>query len=208
MYRLTATLVALGLLSACCVIPPIAYHDGLPAATPMPGTAAARMGYNRFFWHHDSSWERPGEYFFGGLRFGQDWRRFSFEEGLTVLLPGTVLPCLQAGVGLREPALTVRALWTPLAISSQVHFDPMLWWQLSALAGTPRNELGPGFSAGVRTSRLGIGPEALADFTLRDISFRLEGSMTFRTPWADSVVQGTVLTVGLTAEPSKAIVGK
>jgi hypothetical protein len=34
---------------------------------------------------------------------------------------------------------------------------------------------------------------------------RLEGSMTFRTPWADSMVQGRVLTLGLSAEPTKEI---
>jgi hypothetical protein len=198
-------LVAFGLLSVSCVIAPVAYHDGLPACTPAPGFAAARFEYNRTYWWHGNTREKPDEYFGGGLRFGQDWRRFCFEEGLTMLYPGALLPCLQAGVGLRNPAVTLRALWTPVSVGGRIDFDPMLWWQVSALVGTARTSRGVGFSGGARTSRIGIGPVAVLDYSLSDISFRLEGSVTFRSPWADSNVQGRVLTVGLSAEPTKEI---
>lgn len=203
--RLTFGLAALGLLATSCVFAPMAYHDGLPASMPAPGFAAVRVEYNRAYWRHDSISAEPYVYWGGGLRFGQEWRRFCFEEGLTVLNPGVTLPCLQGGVGLRNPAVTLRALWTPVALGSRIQFDPMLWWQVSALVGTPRKLRGFGISTGARTSRIGIGPMAVLDYSHSGISFRLEGSMTFRTPWADSAVQGRVLTVGLSAEPTKEI---
>jgi hypothetical protein len=204
--RLRSVLLGIGLLSASCVVPPVVYQDGLPAATPVPGFAAARIGYNRDFWHHDSTWERPGEYMYGGVRFGQDWSLFSFEEGLTVLYPGGVLPCLQGGVGMRAPAaLTLRALWTPVSYSGGFSFDPMLWWQLSLLAGTERQACGPGITCGLRASKLGMGPCVLADYAFGDISLRLEGSLTSRAPWAEENVRGTVLAAGLSVEPTKAI---
>jgi hypothetical protein len=204
MRRLTFASAALALVAASCVVAPIAYQDGLPAATPAPGFAAVRFEYNRAYWWHDGVAEKPGEYFSGGLRFGQDWRRFCFEEGFTALYPGLLLPCLQAGIGLRRPAVTVRALWTPVAMSGvSVTFDPILWWQASALVGTPRNPRGFGASFGGRTSRIGIGPLGVLDYSHSGISFRLEGSLTFPTPWADENVRGRVLTLGLSAEPSK-----
>ena len=209
LHRLTPGLAALGLLAVSCVVAPMAYHDGLPASMPAPGFAAARFEYNRAYWRHDGISAEPNEYFSGGLRFGQEWRQFCFEGGLTVLNPGTFLPCLQGGVGLREPAVTLRALWTPMVVSlvdpPTADFDPMLWWQVSALAGTPRKSRGFGISGGARTSRIGIGPVAVLDYSHSGVSFRLEGSMTFRTPWANSLVQGRVLTVGLSAEPTTEI---
>ena len=209
MRRAMFGLAALVLLSVSCVMAPVAYQDGLPAYTPAPGFAAARFEYNRQYWRHDSISEEPHDYFVGGVRFGQDWHQYCFEEGLTVLCPSTLLPCLQGGIGLRKPAVTLRALWTPVAVhvvgQLKAHFDPLFWWQVSALAGTPRKPRGFGISGGARTSRIGIGPVAVLDYTHSGISFRLEGSMTFRTPWADSMVQGRVLTLGLSAEPTKEI---
>jgi hypothetical protein len=206
MRRLMPGLAALGLLTGSCVVAPMAYHDGLPAAMPAPGFAAARFEYNRAYWRVNSFSADPYVYWSGGLRFGQEWRRLCFEEGLTVLNPGKTMPCLQGGVGLRRPAVTLRALWTPVALGpTRVDLDPMLWWQVSALVGTPRKSRGFGISTGARTSRIGIGPMAVLDYSHSGISFRLEGSMTFRTPWADSAVQGRVLTVGISAEPTKEI---
>ena len=98
MNRLASSLAAVVLLMAACTIPPVAFHDGLPAATIAPGDAAARIQYNRGWWFRDGKTE-PMQYFSGGLRFGQDWGRFCFEEGLTVLNPGGVLPCLHGGIG-------------------------------------------------------------------------------------------------------------
>lgn len=193
------------MLSTCCIVAPIAYQDGLAAPTPAPGFAAARFEYNRWYWRHDTVAEAPEHYYDGGVRFGQEWRQFCFEEGLTVLYPDVFLPCLEGGIGLRDPAVTLRALWTPVAIGSHVSFNPRLWWQFSALIGTPRKTRGFGISYGARTSRVGIGPVAALDYTISGISLRLEGSMTFPPAWADSNVQGQVLTVGLCAEPTKKV---
>jgi len=205
MRRMMTGLAALGLLAVSCVVAPLAYQDGLPASMPAPGFAAARLEYNRAYWRHDSVSAEPYEYWGGGLRFGQEWRKFCFEEGLTLLYPGGFMPCLEGGVGLRNPALTLRALWNPLWVGGRIELDPMRWWQVSALVGTPRKPRGFGISSGARTSRIGVGPAALLDYTHSGISFRLEGSLTFRTPWADSAVQGRVLTVGLSAEPTREI---
>jgi hypothetical protein len=183
----------------------MAYHDGLPASMPAPGFAGARFEYNRAYWRHGSISAEPYEYFSGGLRIGQEWRKFCLEEGLTVLNPGVILPCLEGGVGLREPAVTLRFLWTPVTLGSQVDFDPMLWWQVSALAGTPRKSRGLGISGGARASRVGIGPMTVLDYSHSGISFRVEGSMTFPSPWADVSVQGRVLTFGLSVEPTQEI---
>ena len=169
MRRLLPGLAALGLLAASCVVAPMACHDGLPASMPAPGFAAARFEYNRAYWRHDSISAEPFEYISGGLRFGQEWRRFCFEEGLTVLNPGVILPCLEGGVGLREPAVALRALWTPVTLGSQFGFDPMLWWQVSALAGTPRKSRGFGISGGaqLRTCETSLGTTMMTEDRLQ-----------------------------------------
>ena len=205
MCRWVPGLAALGLIIVSCAVAPVAYHDGLPASTPAPGFAAARFEYSRAYWWNRGDPQRLRDCFMGGVRFGQDWRWLCFEEGLTVLYPGELLPCLQAGIGLRAPAVTLRALWTPVSFRSRIHFDPTRWWQVSGLIGTPRRSRGLSVSYGARTSRIGIGPVALMGYTHSGISIRLETSMTFPTPWAESRVQGRVLTVGLSAEPTKGI---
>jgi hypothetical protein len=209
MRFLAPVLVALCLFVVSCATAPIAYHDGLPASVPPPGYAAARLGYNRMYWWHGYSEPDEGEYIFGGFRLGQDWRRMCFEEGMTLLFPNGVLPCLQVGVGLRNPAVMVRGMWTPVAVTGGgVTVDPLAWWQISGLVGTPWKERGLGASVGARTSRLGIGPVAVLEYSTNGGAFRLESSMTFRAPWADENVSGRVLTVGLSLEPSRDILHK
>jgi len=199
----------LGLLSTGCVVAPIAYQDGLSATTPAPGFAAARLEYNRWYWRHDSIDEAPEYYLTGGLRFGQEWRQFSFEQGLTAIYyPEVLLPCIEGGIGLRDPAVTLRALWTPVAVGGRISFNPKLWWQFSGLIGTPRKIRGFGVSYGARTSKVGIGPVAVLDYTIAGITARLEASMTFPPAWVDSNVRGKVLTAGLSVEPTKALHSK
>ena len=205
MRHLAVSLVTAGLLSVSCVRPPIAYQDGLPAATPPPGSVAARFMYNRSYWRHGNTDKYLGPCFGGGVRFGQDWRALCFEEGLTVLYPNVLLPCLQAGIGLRRPAVTLRCLWTPVAVGGGVRFDPMLWWQVSGLVGSPRTSKGLGVSYGARTSRIGIGPVAVLDYTHSGISLRLESSVIFPPPWASQMIRGKVPMLGLSAEPIKGV---
>jgi hypothetical protein len=206
MRRLLAGVAAVGLLTATCVTAPIAYQDGLPAATPAPGTVAARLGYNRLYWWLDGKLQRPDDYITGGARFGQEWRWFCFEEGLTMVYRNnSLLPCLQGGVGLRSPAVTLRALWSPVWVGSRTSFALIRWWQVSGLIGTPRKARGFGVSCGARTSRIGIGPAALVDYAHRGVYIRLEASMTVPTPWANDRVKGNVLTIGLNAEPTRAL---
>jgi hypothetical protein len=204
MRRLFSGIPAVGLLSVACVTAPIAYQDGLPAATPAPGTIAARLGYNRQYWWLDGRLQQPDDYFTGGARFGQEWRWLCFEEGLTLVYRNqSPLPCLEGGVGLRSPAVTLRGLWTPVWVGSRTSFALIRWWQVSGLLGTPRNARGLGVSGGARTSRIGIGPIVVLDYAHRDVSLRLEASMTVPTPWANDRVKGNVLTVGLNVEPSR-----
>jgi hypothetical protein len=201
--RPVARIALIVLLSVSCVSPPIMYQDGLAATTPQPGHFAARIGYNQSHWWHGDISVDLGPYLGGGVRTGQDWGRFCFEEGLTLLYPDALLPCLQCGVGLRSPAIMIRALWTPLSVSRRVRFAPLLWWQGSALVGTPRRQRGFGASCGIRTSPTGIGPVTALDYAAAGGSARLEGSMAFRPPWAkDENIQGRVLMLGLTMEPT------
>ena len=203
---LLAGIAAVGLLSVACVTAPIAYQDGLPAATPAPGTIAARLGYNRLYWWLDGKLQRPDDYLTGGARFGQEWRWLCFEEGLTLVYRNNyLLPCFEGGVGLRSPAVTLRALWSPVWVGSRTSFALIRWWQVSGLIGTPRKARGLGVSYGARTSRIGIGPVAVLDYAHRGVSLRLEASMTFPTPWVDNSVKGKVLTVGLNVEPTRAL---
>jgi hypothetical protein len=203
MRSLLPAMAALGLVAVACVAP-IAYQDGLPAATPPSGAAAARLEYNRTYWWTDHYGPTEGEYFVAGFRVGQEARDLCFEEGGTLILGDMFMPCLQGGIGLRSPAVTLRALWTPLmANANRVTLRPLAWWQVSALVGTPARARGLGASVGGRTSRLGIGPLAVLDYAANGGAFRLEGSMTFPPPWAGDAVTGRVLTVGLSMEPSR-----
>jgi hypothetical protein len=199
-------MTAVGLLSVACVTAPTAYQEGLPAATPAPGTVSARLGYNQLYWWLDGTLQQPDDYFTGGARFGQEWHWLCFEEGLTLVYRNnSLLPCLEGGVGLRSPAVTLRALWTPVWVGGRTSLALDRWWQVSGLVGTTRKARGLGVSGGARTSRIGIGPVAVLDYARRDVSLRLEASVTVPTPWASNKVKGEVLSVGMNVEPARAL---
>ena len=119
----------------------------------------------------------------------------------------TTLPMLHVGVGLARPSLMLRAMWSPVEFLDRPVFDVDRWWQATALVGSGPLARGFGWAAGVRTSRFGLGPVALAEYNMAGVTLRLEGSCTMKSPWAPEKTEGQVLTLGLGVEPNKTAAG-
>jgi hypothetical protein len=178
------SVLAAALATSSCVVAPVAYHEGVAAPAPPPGTVEGAFGYHRMFWNVDNDWVQ-GEYFGFHARVGQRLGPLAFEEGLSWQNNG--LLGLRAGVGLRRPCITLRGMWAPLLLSPRdIGFDPDNWWQFSLLGGSPRYDAFLGWAFGGRASKLGIGPVLVGEIQpLPSLALRAELSVTGRAPWAD-----------------------
>lgn len=173
------------LLFAACTLPPVVYHDGLPAQPPGPSELAVRGQVG--FWEWNGAEGLMG-YYLLGARVGGEFGKMSVDGGLGMLYTS---PFIQMGLGLSRPALMLRGMTT---------FDG--WWQASLLGGPPRRSSGFNWSAGLASSMLGFGPSVTLENRWGDFTVRGQGSVTWRAPWADSIVKGQVVSLGIAVEPS------
>lgn len=181
------------LLFAACNLPPVVFHDGLPAQVPGPDRLALRGQMSVMYWSEsdDDPAFVPG-FMTLGARMGSDVGPVAVEGGAGLL--GVSVPYFHLGVGSGRPAVMMRGL---------VFADG--WWQASFLAGPPRRSSGFNWSAGLGASRLGFGPNLVLENRWGDFTLRGQGSVTWRAPWADSMVKGSVVSLGLGVEPSIAL---
>ena len=194
-------------MSATCRAPAVtSYHEDLPAYAPAWGAPESRFGYHRAFWT-DGSALRPREYFDMGLRVGQRWGRFAFEEGMAATLFESSL-WLGPGVGVSfvRPLVALRGSWVPVSVDGQINPNRLLfsfaasrWWQVSAVAGTSYRPRGLGWSAGARATKQGIGPLLTGEFGSGVLSLRAEASVTVPSPWADTTTKGMFFSLGIGA---------
>ena len=178
------------LLLAACTLPPVVFHDGLPAQVPGPGELAVRGQMNAMYWSESGG--DPGVvpgFVTLGARVGSDVGPVAVEGGAGLL--GVSVPYFHLGVGSSRPAVTLRGL---------VFTDG--WWQASLLGGPPRKPSGFNWSVGLGSSTLGFGPNVVMENRWGAFTFRGQGSLTWRAPWADTSVKGTVLSVGIGVEPN------
>lgn len=200
--RSALLLAALALLASSACVPPIAFHDGLPAWTPEPGRADGSIGYHRAYWSR-GEYSSSGWYLTPGVRFGFLQPPFGADVGLTSAVrigdgfAALLGPLWGIGYQTRHLSLVVRPSAYVVSISEggvQFGFDDLLW-QVSLLAGNGAQSGKTHVSGGGRISRYGIGPVLLVDHSYGRVSLRLEGSYLLpRTEEAE----GRLLTVGCT----------
>lgn len=185
-----------------CVVPPFAFHDGLPAWTPPPGKPEASIGYHRMYWflegQSSSEW-----YLTPVFRVGLTPPPMQVEAGLTSMVYesdghfGAMLgPVIGFGHRGQDASFLLRPGAYVLSISDQdADFFDDPFWQVTMLVGNGYRARRVHASGGGRISRLGVGPVFLVGHSFGRVDLRLEGSYMF--PRTDEA-QGTLLSVGLT----------
>jgi hypothetical protein len=208
---LTVAACAVVVFAAC--VPPVAWHDGLPAWSPEQKDVEWRVGYQRLSAFHADTFELFGEefarpdfsvnYLTPGVRWGLGQKPLAADVGLaSVLTVGSGLGFLVGpafGIGrcdtnfsvMFRPSLYVLSLNTS---ESGLHWGP--WYQLELLAGNGYRTGGVSFAAGGRASPFAAGPVGLVGVSLYPIDLRAE--VSYMWP-AAAVATGTALTIGLTA---------
>ena len=177
---------------AGCVIPPVVYQENLPASIPNGGDPEARVAYDAYSWDQ-STWAFAGSHVLGGVRWGQHYRGWTFEQGASFLYGSTFLAGVSGGIGLDNPTITLR---TSLYVVGSGAMLGNPWWQVSLAGGNPEPLAGPAWSLGVATSQWGIGPQAGLDYYTGSLRVGGQASTFFRTFWAPTSVSGTVVALG------------
>jgi hypothetical protein len=206
------------LLTGSACMPPIAFHDGLPAWSPEARGVEWRVGYHRLSAFGADSFNFLGQpfavpdfsvsYLTPGVRVGLNHRPpLVTEVGLAsvITVGGNGFSALfgaEFGLGYTDPRLSV--MFRPSAYLLDVYSDSVsgtgvdmgYWSQVSMLVGTGYRARGVSLAASGRASPFGAGPLAVVDVNLRPVEFRAE--ISYMLPVTDYATGG-VLTVGLTA---------
>ncbi len=200
--------------SAC--VPPIAFHDGLPAWAPEPGGVEWRVGYQHLTAFGADSFNFIGlpfsipdfsvSYLTPGVRVGLNREPLAAEVGLTSVIRATggfsALLGGEVGLGYNDP--TVSVMFRPSLYLLDIHSDDESgtgadvapWAQASILVGNGYRSRGLNFAVGARASDYGAGPLALIGLNLQPVEFRAEVSYMMPVSY---YATGRVLTIGFTA---------
>jgi len=215
---LFATVLLLLAGSGC--VPPIAWHDGLPAWTPAPNDVEWRLGYQHLSAFDADTFSLFGEefaqpdfsvgYLTPGVRWGLGHGRLVADVGITsVVAVGDGLGIIAGpafGVGTCDSSFS--AMFRPsiylLGLSmggEESGLNSTAWYQLELLLGNGYRSKGVSFALGGRAGPLAVGPVGIADVVLHPVDLRAEVSYMWPgSPFAT----GTALTVGLTvAAPAR-----
>ena len=205
------------LVFAACV-PPIAWHDGLPAWSPEQKDVEWRVGVQRLsafgadtFELLDQQFAAPDfnvSYLTPGVRWGLGHGPLAADVGIaSVLVVGSGLGMLVGptfGVGSCDTNFSV--MFRPSLYMFSLSFGGeglqlIPWYQLELLLGNGHRARGVSFAAGGRASPFAVGPVGVADLVLHPIDLRAE--VSYMIP-AASVATGTALTIGLSvATPTR-----
>jgi hypothetical protein len=211
-------LAALVLLTGSACVPPIAWHDGLPAWSPEPKDVEWRIGYQRLsafgadtFELLDEQFATPDfnvSYLTPGVRWGIGRGPLAADAGIaSVLIVGSGLGMLVGpafGIGSCDTNFSV--MFRPSLYMFSLSFGGeglqlIPWYQMELLMGNGHRAKGVSFAAGGRASPFAVGPVGIADVILHPIDLRAEVSYMFP---AASVATGTALTIGLSvAAPTR-----
>jgi hypothetical protein len=210
-------LAAIVLLAGSACMPPIAFHDGLPAWSPEARGVEWRIGYQRLSAFGADSFNFLGQpfavpdfsvgYLTPGVRVGLNRAPMAAEVGLASAITAggksfSALFGAEFGVGYSDPKLNV--MFRPSVYLLDIYSDSVsgtgadlgYWTQISLLVGTGYQARGVNFAAGGRASPFGAGPLAVVGVNLRPVEFRAELSYMLPVSYYAS---GRVLTIGLTA---------
>jgi hypothetical protein len=211
-------LAVLILLAGSACMPPVAFHDGLPAWPPEAGGVEWRVGYQRLSAFGADSFNFLGQpfavpnfsvsYLTPGVRVGLNHRPpLTTEVGLASAMTAgrghfSGLFGAEFGLGYSDPKLNVmfRPSFHLVDIysdsASGTGVDLGCWSQISMLVGTGYRARGVSFAAGGRASPFGAGPLAVVGVNLRPVEFRAE--LSYMLP-VSYYATGKVLTIGLSA---------
>jgi hypothetical protein len=209
-------LAVMFLLAGSACVPPIAFHDGLPAWAPEAGGVEWRVGYQHLSAFGADSFNFLGlpfaipdfsvSYLTPGVRVGLSRAPLAAELGLTSVIRATggfsALFGGEVGLGYNDP--TVSVMFRPSLYLLDVYSDAESgtgvdvspWTQASILVGNGYRPRGLNFAVGGRASDYGAGPLALIGLNLRPVEFRAEVSYMLPVSY---YATGRVLTIGLTA---------
>ncbi len=216
-YRLGIIILLLAIITtllfyAC--MPPIAYHDGLPAYTPQNNHQEFRVGCHRIShsefggedWYFNGGWRMgfaPNDEGFNSGEFGIN-SVFISEASYAILINGLII-----GGSTSSPQSNLRLTLYPVAVTfdefsgTEFHFLSH-YYQLSYLIGSNYKSRGFNVALGGRTSPTAIGPVIFAEYIFNIISIRAEASLMFPPPfeipyiWVPpEFVFGRTLTLGL-----------
>lgn len=216
LIRPALILAAVVLLAGSACVPPIAFHDGLPAWAPEPGGVEWRVGYQHLSAFGADSFNFLGQpfaipgfsvgYLTPGVRVGLKREPLAAEVGLTSAIKATGgFSALFGGeVGLGYNGRSISVMFRPSLYLLDVYSDDESgtgadvapWAQASLLVGNGYHSRGLNFALGGRASDYGAGPLALIGYNLRPVEFRAE--LSYMLP-VSYYATGKVLTIGLTA---------
>ena len=218
---LSPALLLAALLAGSACMPPIAFHDGLPAWAAAPGEVEWRVGYQRLSAFGADSFDFLGErlttpnfsvgYFTPGMRVGLKRKRLDaevgftsaieYERGFSALLGGEV------GLGYQDPKISI--MFRPSLYLFDIYSDNVdgtgvdvaCWSQVSMLVGNGYRARGLNYAVGGRASEHSAGPVALIGVNLRPVEYRVELSLMLPV---SIYASGRALTIGVTiAAPTK-----
>ncbi len=210
-----AAMVLLGLGVSC--IPPVAFHDGLPAWAPPESDVEWRVGWQRLavsgadsfnvLGRHYSRPDFSVNYLTPGMRIGLRRPPRVMDVGLASAMMADrdgFSALFGATFGFGYAARNLSVMFRPSVYLVDFYSDKLdgtgvdfgYWSQASFLVGTGYRSPGWSIAAGGRASPFSAGPLAVVGVNLKPAEFRAEFSYLF--PVTD-YASGRVLTVGLTA---------
>jgi len=181
------------LLAGSACLPPVAWHDGLPAWSPPAGKPEASIGYHRMFW---SEVEGSAWYVTPGLRVGLARPPTAVDIGLVSMMAFDggdfgLLVGPAFGIGRSDDEMSAM-------FRASIYFGAGsgFWPQASVLVGNGYRARGVNLAVGGRASMLGTGPVAVAGANLGGVELR--GELSYMLSMPGSWATGRALTVGLT----------
>ncbi len=198
--------------TAC--LPPIAFHDGLPAWSPEQGQVEWRVGYQElsafgadsfgFFGVNAPNPNIRFGYLTPGVRWGLSRTPLAADVGLTSVMAATsgdfsLLVGPTMGIGHCDSVISVMFRPSAYVLSLDAGSGGGLslgeWIQAEVLVGNGYRRGGVNFCAGGRISPYAVGPVGLVGLGLDPIDIRAE--LSYMLP-ASSFSTGQALTIGVT----------
>lgn len=200
--RSAALAIAAALLLMLNCMPPLMFHESLPAWIPTTPVPEVRVGVHRGYCSglSDDVYFDPGPlplYLNPGVRVGRHFGNYTMEAGLNSLImpeAGVYFVGPSIGAGLADPCVSARLTYLMTLDGGEL----ILWPQGSALFGTPRRARGLNLAGGFVGGVLGIGPVGVVEYCAGPVAVRAEASIALPPPWFLWLVRGVTATAGLT----------
>jgi hypothetical protein len=208
-------LLAAAVLLFFACLPPIAFHDGLPAWSPQEKDVEWRLGYQHLSAFDADTFELFGEefarpdfsisYFTPGVRWGLRQSPVAADVGIASVISaggGGVSVQVAPTFGVGHCDKNYSVMFRPsvylfsLNLGDETEFQLTPWIQGELLVGNGYRAKGMNFAAGGRASPLAAGPIGFVGVSVHPVDIRAEVSYMWPMSFAAT---GKALTIGLTA---------